>query len=226
MDWGNAFVRKIVGSPVESIELELNLEGDFKKTKKKVTWLASPSASPAALTPVCLLDYDYLITKKKLEEDDSVENFLTPVTEFAIDGVADINVKTLKKGDIIQFERKGYYIIDKPVGIDSELLPGAAGNARVEAIFIPDGRAQSIALKYVAPVVTKQSKTKAEKKIVGNKIPSPAPIESITTVLLSEGNKGFEIPILTKMYRVENVYGDEGVAAVATTKMYDVTPIY
>lgn len=83
MDWGNAIVRKISRSgaadgPVESLEMELHLAGDFKKTKKKVTWIAAPSD----VTPVTLLDYDYLITKKKLEEDDKVEELINPKTEF------------------------------------------------------------------------------------------------------------------------------------------------
>lgn len=84
MDWGNAIVRKITraagsdSGPVEALEMELHLAGDFKKTKKKVTWLAAPSE----VTPVTLLDYDYLITKKKLEEDDKVEEVLNPKTEY------------------------------------------------------------------------------------------------------------------------------------------------
>jgi glutamyl-tRNA synthetase len=87
MDWGNAFVRSIkrtAEGKVESIEVELNLEGDFKKTKKKVTWLASPEFEKGAqgLVPVELVDYDYLITKKKLEEDDSVEELINPKTEY------------------------------------------------------------------------------------------------------------------------------------------------
>jgi glutamyl-tRNA synthetase len=89
MDWGNAFVRSINKSSsggVESLEMELNLSGDFKKTKKKVTWLSPPSVGGAAseLTRVKLLDYDYLITKKKLEEEDSVESVLNPKTEYSL----------------------------------------------------------------------------------------------------------------------------------------------
>lgn len=88
MDWGNAFVRSINKSStgtIESLEMELNLSGDFKKTKKKVTWLSPPSVSttPDELTQVKLLDYDYLITKKKLEEEDSVESVLNPKTEYS-----------------------------------------------------------------------------------------------------------------------------------------------
>ena len=157
MDWGNAFVRKIVGSPVESIEMELHLTGDFKKTKKKVTWL---SASPTApLIPVLLLDYDYLITKKKLEVDDEVTSFLTPTTEFRVDALADTNVRALKKGEVIQFERKGYYIVDKAFGAPSEI----GGEVdQVELILIPDGKAASIASKVV-PIAADKSAPKAVK---------------------------------------------------------------
>ncbi|KAF5380883.1 hypothetical protein D9615_004122 [Tricholomella constricta] len=137
MDWGNAIVRsKTIDATgqVVAIEMDLNLEGDFRKTKKKITWL-SQSTDAHPLAPVTLIDYDYLITKKKLEENDNVEDFITPVTEFREDAVADANVTDLKKGDIIQFERKGYYVYDGE-------LDGAK-----EFILIPDGRAASIASK-------------------------------------------------------------------------------
>ncbi len=119
MDWGNAFVKSIQKNAdgiATSIDVELHLEGDFKKTKLKVTWLAAaPPANNAAhsLVNVVLKDYDYLITKKKLEEEDEVESFVTPVSEFTTAGVADANCRKFKKGDIIQFERKGYYICDE-----------------------------------------------------------------------------------------------------------------
>jgi glutamyl-tRNA synthetase len=111
MAWGNAIVRKIVGSdPITEVELELHLEGDVKKTEKKVTWLSTEGQE---LIPVELVDFDYLITKDKLEEDDNWEDFLTPETEFRSEALADGNVKDLKAGDIIQFERKGYYRVDR-----------------------------------------------------------------------------------------------------------------
>jgi glutamyl-tRNA synthetase len=136
MDWGNAFVRNIQkdGDIVTSVDLELHLEGDFKKTKKKLTWLSYDED----VVPVTLLDYDYLITKKKVEEGDEVKDLVTPVTEFKVDAIADANVKQLKKGDIIQFERKGYYILDAP----------ATGAAPAQFIQIPDGKAASTVSKH------------------------------------------------------------------------------
>lgn len=116
MNWGNAFVRKISTSlnplnrDVIGLELELHLQGDVKKTKQKITWLSTQGQE---LIPVELVDFDYLITKDKLEEDDDVDDFLNKKTEFRTDALADCNVADLKVDDIIQFERKGYYRVDR-----------------------------------------------------------------------------------------------------------------
>ncbi|KAL2010590.1 hypothetical protein VTN00DRAFT_6397 [Thermoascus crustaceus] len=113
MNWGNAYVRKIhtSGDTVTELELELHLEGDVKKTDKKVTWLSTEGQE---MIPVELVDFDYLLTKDSLQEEDKLEDFLNPNTEFREDAVADCNVAELKEGDIIQFERKGYYRLDRP----------------------------------------------------------------------------------------------------------------
>lgn len=41
---------------------QLHLEGDFKKTKLKLTWLADVDS----LVPLRLVDHGFLITKKKV----------------------------------------------------------------------------------------------------------------------------------------------------------------
>lgn len=106
MDWGNVIITK--KNADGSLEGKLHLEGDFKKTKHKLTWLADTED----VVPVDLVDFDHLISKDKLEEDESFEDFLTPETEFHTAAVADLNVKDMKVGDIIQFERKGYFRLD------------------------------------------------------------------------------------------------------------------
>lgn len=117
MNWGNAIVRKIhtslnpLNGNITGLELELHLQGDVKKTEKKITWL---SGEGQELIPVELVDFDYLITKDKIEEDDNVDDFLNPTTEFRTEAWADENVAELKENDIIQFERKGYFRCDRP----------------------------------------------------------------------------------------------------------------
>lgn len=112
MDWGNAIVEKIhkEGDIVTGIDAKLHLAGDFKKTEKKITWLADTKE----VTPVELIDFDHLISKDKIEEDESFEDYLTEFTEFKTDAIADGNIRDLKQGEIIQFERKGYFRIDTP----------------------------------------------------------------------------------------------------------------
>jgi glutamyl-tRNA synthetase len=137
MNWGNAIVRNISHSinplakpsglkTVTGVELELHLQGDVKKTSKKVTWLSTDQN----LVPVELVDFDYLITKDKLEEGDELEQFLNPNTENRVKALADCNVAELKVDDVFQFDRKGYFRIDKAF---------AHGEAAV-AFQIPTGR--------------------------------------------------------------------------------------
>lgn len=136
MDWGNVFVRKIVKDAqgnVTSVDLELHLAGDFKKTKKKLTWLTVDEDA----TDCVLVDYDYLITKKKVEEGDEVKDLVTPESEFKYAAIADGNIRDLKKGDIFQFERKGYFILDAP----------ATATEPAHFIRIPDGKAATMASK-------------------------------------------------------------------------------
>ncbi|OVF07837.1 putative glutamate--tRNA ligase [Clavispora lusitaniae] len=131
MDWGNVIIKKIhkEGDIVKSIDAELHLEGDFRKTEKKVTWLAD---TPDKIK-VKLVDFDHLITKDKLEEGDNFEDFITPETEFPSQAIADVNVRSLKEGDIIQFERKGYFRVDKDLSEGDEVV----------LFTIPDGKTAS-----------------------------------------------------------------------------------
>lgn len=131
MDWGNIIVSKVnkEGDIVKSVEANLHLEGDFRKTSKKITWLADTKDK----VEIDMVDFDHLITKDKLDENDNFEDFITPETEFHTKGFADLNVGKLKAGDIIQFERKGYFRVDKP---SEEGKPAVL-------YTIPDGKAVS-----------------------------------------------------------------------------------
>lgn len=214
MDWGNAIVRSKETNAegiITHITMDLHLAGDFRKTKKKITWLADPAAhADHPLVETTLLDYDYLITKKKLEEDDDVKDFVTPQSEFRDDALADANVLALNKGDIIQFERKGYYIYD---GVSKE-------TGRREFICIPDGRAASIASK-AAPAASAPGKVAKEEKEIAEQKGQPAGAGAPADFT----KKAFEIPVDTKMYTVNPVYAG-GLGTPADTKMYKVDNAY
>ncbi|KAK5654923.1 hypothetical protein OQA88_6679 [Cercophora sp. LCS_1] len=139
MAWGNAFVRSITsGDPIPTLTAELNLKGDVKTTEKKVTWLA---AQGQTLVPAELWDFDYLINKDVLEEDDVLEDCLNPVTETMEDAWCDEASAQLKKDDIIQLERRGYYRVDKGLN-DWNGEEGPKGK-RLVLFSIPTGKTGS-----------------------------------------------------------------------------------
>ncbi|KLJ13218.1 glutamyl-tRNA synthetase [Blastomyces silverae] len=113
MNWGNGIVRQIVRdqktNQVSSLELDLHLVGDVKRTEKKVTWLCIDQP----LVPVELVDFDHIITKEKLEKDENILPYINWKSEFRSHGWADCNIAELAENDVIQFERKGYYRVDR-----------------------------------------------------------------------------------------------------------------
>ena len=139
MTWGNAFVRAIETSAegvVTSASVELNLAGDVKKTEKKVTWL---SAVGQTLVPGEAWDFDYLLTKNTLTDDDVLEDCLTPVTATEEDVLGGVSLATVKKDDIIQLERRGFFRVDKGLNDWAEGEAGEKG-PRVVMFMIPSGK--------------------------------------------------------------------------------------
>ncbi|KOS17226.1 putative glutamate--tRNA ligase [Escovopsis weberi] len=139
MGWGNAIVRGVPAAgadPIPALTAELNLKGDFKATEKKITWL---SAEGFELVPAELWDFDYLITKDKLEEEDNLEDFLNPNTSSMEEAWCDAGVGELKKDDIIQLERRGFFRVDKGLNDWAEGEAGDKGK-RVVLFNIPTGK--------------------------------------------------------------------------------------
>ncbi|XP_052165907.1 glutamate--tRNA ligase, cytoplasmic-like [Oryza glaberrima] len=132
MDWGNAIIKEIKTENGIITELlgELHLEGSVKMTKLKLTWL--PDIED--LVSLSLVEFDYLIKKKKLEEDEDFLDNLNPCTRQEFSALGDANMRNLKQGEIIQLERKGYYRCDAPFIRSSK---------PIVLFAIPDGRQKS-----------------------------------------------------------------------------------
>ena len=134
MDWGNCIVRQVIteagSGAVISIAGELHLNGSVKSTKHKLTWLPMMEE----LIPLRLCDFDYLITKKKVEEGDNFADIVNPNSKFEVSALGDPNMRSLQKGDVLQLERKGYYIVDKVY---------SSGGPPMSLLSIPDGRAKT-----------------------------------------------------------------------------------
>jgi glutamyl-tRNA synthetase len=114
---------------ITALSGELNPAGDPKKTKLKLTWLADVPE----LVPLTLVDFGYLITKKKVEEEDDFKALINPDSRWEAAAVGDVNMGALKKGEVLQLERKGYYIVDAPAGSSGPGSPAVL-------LSIPDGR--------------------------------------------------------------------------------------
>jgi len=140
MDWGNVVVKEIHKDGEKlSIKGELNPQGSVKYTDKKLTWLPVLEDFPEVgekLASVVLCDFNPLITKDKLNETDDFQDFVSNPIKIESFGLADPNLKALKKGDSIQFERRGYYICDEALN----------SNNQVVLINIPDGKATGMSI--------------------------------------------------------------------------------
>eukprot|EP00375_Theileria_parva_P003888 XP_766574.1 glutamyl-tRNA synthetase [Theileria parva strain Muguga] len=95
MKWGNAFVDKA------NLQLKLNLQGDFKLTKKKIHWL--PLKTPTNVVECDLVEYGHLLKVDKVDaelltEDDNMREFLEPQTEWVTKALGESALSKLKKG--------------------------------------------------------------------------------------------------------------------------------
>jgi len=116
MDWGNCIINKVHRQDglVVSVDATLHLEGDFKLTKKKLTWL--PALEPSPLVTCSLIEYDTLVTTKDIPKGKDFKQFVTACSKFVTSAVTDSSIIDLKPGDKLQFERLGYFVLDSIVG--------------------------------------------------------------------------------------------------------------
>lgn len=114
MKWGNAIVTQIDkdGDIITGLELRLHLEGDFRKTEKKVTWLAAAEGENK-LARAQLWTFDHLLTKDSLNKDDKLQDHLNKKSANMSEVLCDADLTRLKEGDVVQMERKGFFRLDK-----------------------------------------------------------------------------------------------------------------
>jgi len=86
-------------------------------------------------TPIILTEFDNLICKEKLEEDDKFEDFINPNTLAITRAVGDAGLKSLVKDDVIQLERRGYYRVNRPFISNEKPLV---------LYMVPDGKSKAM----------------------------------------------------------------------------------
>ncbi|XP_026538330.1 bifunctional glutamate/proline--tRNA ligase isoform X2 [Notechis scutatus] len=161
INWGNIIITKIHKNPtgkITSMDAKLNLENkDYKKTTK-ITWLAETSS--ASLTPTICVNYEHLITKPVLGKEEDFKQYINRNSKQEELMLGDPCLKDLKKGDIIQLQRRGFYICDQPY---EPISPYSCKEAPCILIYIPDGHTKEM------PTSGSKEKTKSEtsKKEIG-----------------------------------------------------------
>ena len=125
--WGVVQLTKVEGC-LEGVFVP---DGDVKAAKRKLSWLVE---SPDNI-PVVLSEFDNLISKEKLEEEDKFEDHINPDTWAESAVIGDAGLKTLKEHDIIQLERRGFYRVDRPYVNETKPLM---------LFMVPDGKKKSM----------------------------------------------------------------------------------
>ncbi|XP_063247136.1 bifunctional glutamate/proline--tRNA ligase [Prinia subflava] len=154
INWGNVIITKLnrnSSGKIVSINAKLNLDNkDFKKTTK-ITWLAETPRAP--LIPTVCVNYEHLITKPVLGKDEDFKQYINRNSKQEELMLGDPCLKELKKGDIIQLQRRGFFICDQPY---EPVSPYSCKDAPCILIYIPDGHTKEM------PTSGSKEKTKAE----------------------------------------------------------------
>uniref|UniRef100_A0A8C9VSR4 Bifunctional glutamate/proline--tRNA ligase n=1 Tax=Scleropages formosus TaxID=113540 RepID=A0A8C9VSR4_SCLFO len=142
INWGNIIITKIQrdgSGTITSLEGRLNLENtDYKKTTK-ITWLADTPCAP--LVPTVCVNYQHLISKPVLGKDDDFKDYINRNSKLEEKMIGDPCLKDLKKGDIIQLQRRGFYICDQPY---EPVSPYSCKESPCVLLYIPDGHTKEM----------------------------------------------------------------------------------
>ncbi|XP_051502730.1 bifunctional glutamate/proline--tRNA ligase-like [Myxocyprinus asiaticus] len=166
INWGNIIITKInrdSSGAISSLEGRLNLENtDFKKTTK-ITWLADTTRAP--LMPTVCVNYNHLITKPVLGKDDNFKDYINKNSKVEEKMLGDPCLKDLKNGDIIQLQRRGFYICDQPY---EPISPNSCKESPCVLLYIPDGHTKEM------PTAGSKGKSQAAAKSAESAAPSKA----------------------------------------------------
>uniref|UniRef100_A0A8C6VY94 Bifunctional glutamate/proline--tRNA ligase n=1 Tax=Nothobranchius furzeri TaxID=105023 RepID=A0A8C6VY94_NOTFU len=182
INWGNLIITKInkgADGKVMSMEARLDLDNkDFKKTTK-ITWLAETDSAP--LLPTICINYQPLISKAVITKDDDFKEYINKKSKLEEKMLGDPCLKNLKKGDIIQLQRRGFYICDQPF---EPVSPNSCKESPCVLIYIPDGHTKEM------PTTGSKDKSKSQASInaVTPSAPAPTPTPASAPAPASASN--------------------------------------
>ncbi|XP_063299887.1 bifunctional glutamate/proline--tRNA ligase isoform X2 [Pelobates fuscus] len=192
INWGNINIVKInrdSSGKILSLDAKLNLENkDYKKTTK-ITWLTETSQAP--FIPTTCVTYEHLITKPVLGKEEDFKQYVNRNSKLEELMLGDPCLKTLQKGDIIQLQRRGFYICDEPY---EPISPNSCKEAPCVLIYIPDGHTKEMPTsgskeknketKEKAKSVPGKKESKSQGKAVANVAPLQSPPAAVDPLAL------------------------------------------
>nr|XP_046260390.1 bifunctional glutamate/proline--tRNA ligase isoform X2 [Scatophagus argus] len=180
INWGNLIITKInkgADGKVVSMEARLNLDNkDYKKTTK-ITWLADTNSAPPL--PTICINYQPLISKAVITKDDDFKDYINKNSKSEERMLGDPCLKNLKKGDIIQLQRRGFYICDQPY---EPVSPNSCKDCPCVLLYIPDG--------HVKEMPTAGSKEKSKSQASSTKPAAPAKATSTSAPASDSASAG------------------------------------
>ena len=143
VNWGVVEVKAVdkdSNGNVIGLSGERQPEASVKKIPRKFTWVAQ---TPDVLAGT-IKEYDHLITKPKLEENEDFKDFLRDPSTGSMQVLLEPCLRSLKQGDVIQLMRRGFFRVDQ--------AHDEAKQQGLELILVPDGKEKSMStLKTALP---------------------------------------------------------------------------
>ncbi|XP_073950702.1 glutamyl-prolyl-tRNA synthetase isoform X2 [Choristoneura fumiferana] len=140
--YGNILIDKIHKSPdgtVTGIDATPNLDNkDYKKTVK-LTWLADSNKSPTV--EVYCVYFDHIISKGVLGKDEDFKQYIGHQTRWEIPMIGEPALSTVKVGDIIQLQRRGFFRVDVAPAPPS---PHSSRAPPLVLFHVPDGHTKEM----------------------------------------------------------------------------------
>lgn len=143
LGWGNFSIESI-DHETRSMSAKFNADGDFKKPPK-LNWITDEGRVPCILR-----EFDHLITQPIIDEANPIEDLVNPQTQYDTPGFCEPGCADLAVGDRIQFQRRGFFILDQKKE-DGPLI----------FIFIPDGKAKPMTASLARKVEALHKKVEA-----------------------------------------------------------------
>lgn len=106
MNWGNAIVidKSMENNSISTIRLKLKLNGDFKTTENKITWISKAGA-------VMVKFYEYGNLQNDIDTDDLALKYNKDSKKESW-WLAENSICDIQKGNVMQVERIGFFICD------------------------------------------------------------------------------------------------------------------